>query len=1061
MLARAIRASAGTGKTYALAVHYLALLAEGSRPSQIIATTFTRKAAGEILTRILARLAEAAASDVALQRLNDDCAPIRTWLTDGRPVHPLSIEDCIGLLRSLCNELDRVEISTIDALFMKMLRSLAMDAGATGGPTPIDDESSEARRYRESAVYDALAGLPTGRLDDLVWRLNRGQPKRNIADTIYNSIEALYVDVRSAPDEAWCALSIPEAEPVDLFTLSKELIADAQAYSDQRVRNALKCLAELITAQHWTDVLAATIVRNVQRGLDSYSRVALEETTATSIRQIIGLAASESLTVVQRQTEALRDVIHAFTPAYLGRIAAAEQIPFSEVPLRLANLLESIPRSSLAYHLPFHPQHLLLDEFQDTNREQWEALRSLLPSDTHPESQRSSAFFVGDTKQAIYGWRGGCAAIFDSLNEDVANIHWEQLDQSYRSSQTILEFVDRVFRGLSRSDTLAAYPELLERWKKAYTRSVAAIPRRGLAELIIAPRSVLLSSTADAEPGEDDDSAFTPYESWGVTKILEIIRDHPRSSVGILTRTNKYARRLAIRLMVEGIDASLEGPGTLVDDSAVELVLSAITFADHPGSDAAAFHVFHSPLSAQLGFTEFTDDQRNRTALALRESVIARGWGHTISWLCRLLAPWSDARSARRLSSLVEAADEYDRSPGRRPVEFVDMIRTRTLRDSVPSPVRVMSIHQAKGLEFDVVILPELQRTIPAKTPPVMIVRQTETGPITAIYPYAAESIRACSPELVSAHQRYHQRILGDELNLLYVAMTRPRNALYMLIPPKKLKPDGTASATGKPTLGDIVRGALDIPNEAEDYDHRVGDLDLGGAGDSASDSGPMIEQVAPERVVFACRSPRRRWPDLSPSSAAREHTDAIRSLFGMNRDARDRGTLLHGWLQQIEWIEDGVPGTDQLLDIARITLPHRKPEWAEGFLEDYHRMLRSPAVTATLSRPGIEAVLFREHAITARIRGSLVRGRVDRMVVTREPTGSVATITDFKTDMIGADAVATRAELLAPQIRSYAECVSEVFRIPMERIRSQLLFVQPEIAVTIEVRPSPARPTP
>ncbi len=709
----------------------------------------------------------------------------------------------------------------------------------------------------------------------------------------------------------------------------------------------------------------------------------------------------------------------------------------------------------------FHPQHLLLDEFQDTNREQWEALRSLLPSDTHPESQRSSAFFVGDTKQAIYGWRGGCAAIFDSLNEDVANIHWEQLDQSYRSSQTILEFVDRVFRGLSRSDTLAAYPELLERWKKAYTRSVAAIPRRGLAELIIAPRSVLLSSTADAEPGEDDDSAFTPYESWGVTKILEIIRDHPRSSVGILTRTNKYARRLAIRLMVEGIDASLEGPGTLVDDSAVELVLSAITFADHPGSDAAAFHVFHSPLSAQLGFTEFTDDQRNRTALALRESVIARGWGHTISWLCRLLAPWSDARSARRLSSLVEAADEYDRSPGRRPVEFVDMIRTRTLRDSVPSPVRVMSIHQAKGLEFDVVILPELQRTIPAKTPPVMIVRQTETGPITAIYPYAAESIRACSPELVSAHQRYHQRILGDELNLLYVAMTRPRNALYMLIPPKKLKPDGTASATGKPTLGDIVRGALDIPNEAEDYDHRVGDLDLGGAGDSASDSGPMIEQVAPERVVFACRSPRRRWPDLSPSSAAREHTDAIRSLFGMNRDARDRGTLLHGWLQQIEWIEDGVPGTDQLLDIARITLPHRKPEWAEGFLEDYHRMLRSPAVTATLSRPGIEAVLFREHAITARIRGSLVRGRVDRMVVTSEPTGSVATITDFKTDMIGADAVATRAELLAPQIRSYAECVSEVFRIPMERIRSQLLFVQPEIAVTIEVRPSPARPTP
>ena len=110
-----IRASAGTGKTFQLSNRYLAQLQAGAAPEQMLATTFTRKAAGEILERILIRLAEASVQD-------DQCRQLASFLKNPS----LTQTRCLQLLEQLVRRLHRVRVSTLDAFFMQIASSFTL-----------------------------------------------------------------------------------------------------------------------------------------------------------------------------------------------------------------------------------------------------------------------------------------------------------------------------------------------------------------------------------------------------------------------------------------------------------------------------------------------------------------------------------------------------------------------------------------------------------------------------------------------------------------------------------------------------------------------------------------------------------------------------------------------------------------------------------------------------------------------------------------------------------------------------------------------------------------------
>jgi ATP-dependent exoDNAse (exonuclease V) beta subunit len=163
---------------------------------------------------------------------------------------------------------------------------------------------------------------------------------------------------------------------------------------------------------------------------------------------------------------------------------------------------------------------------------------------------------------------------------------------------------------------------------------------------------------------------------------------------------------------------------------------------------------------------------------------------------------------------------------------------------------------------------------------------------------------------------------------------------------------------------------------------------------------------------------------------------------------ARDRGTIAHAWLEQIGWIEDGIPEDVELRRIACELRPRIADDDLERLLTDFHGWLEKATVRETLSRAayGDEARVETELAFAGRAGDSIVRGFIDRLVLLG-PSGSPhgAEVIDFKTDVLAEDTeeFERRAAFYAPQLQAYREAVANAFGLGLESVAGQLVFLE------------------
>lgn len=1043
----AVRASAGTGKTYELALQTIARLADGVPPSAILATTFTRKAAGEILSRVLERLAIATGEQAALDRLNEDLEQVQASLDV--PPQTLTQTECLGLLARTCQHIHRLTVSTMDALFARVLRGCLLECGFGEMPDLTDPSSAAATASRVSALDRTLEKLgPTEALEVLNY-LFRGRSQRSIAQRLDEAVRDLYDLYRSTSPEAWQHLEAYQPpDPGDVSALVTRLQELADAAKQISLRKGLATLVDSVVNERWNEVLAKGPAAKVAQGVATYNRIALNAETLDALEEAVRIATCALQFDVARRTEGLRRLLDVYVSIYSSQLVDRNLLLFSDVPLELKRVLSLLGAARVRERIDLDPQHLLLDEFQDTNPLQWDVLKLLFGD------RRPTVFCAGDTKQAIYGWRGGCAAIFERLQNDVPELAWIYRQRSYRSSQVILDLVDEVFRNLHRVPFLDDYHEVREEWARNYRSHEAARDLAGYAEVRIwrPPADTSEGGNGEGEEAADDGPAGLPYFEWVAAHISRLVQDYPEASIGVLTRTNPAASELAFAVQSLGITASLEGPGALCDDPAVELILSAIHLADHPGSSAQAFHVYHSPLRAVLDMKAREDTEVDEASQRLRERLAAHGYGPVVAEMARVLAPHGNERTAQRLTQLVEAATEYDRVASVRPADFVEHIRRLTVHDSLPARVRIMTIHQSKGLEFDVVVLPELYKRIFPQPPSVLFVKDDEVEPARAVYAYPGETLARCSPELGNALYQHHSRELRDALNVLYVAMTRARHALHLFLRSRPTRKDGSAGSS-PPTLQSIVMAALDLSVGQEEVLLVRGRRDWRAEARSAPQRGGEVSRprvVSPGPVVFHPSRPRRQWPQVAPTEYVQRSVPEAADLFRLNREATVRGAVVHRWFQMVSWLDEGLPASATLISVARPLAADYSDEWYETLLRGFYMMLQRPVTQALLTKPPDALELFREVPFAVRLTDRLVHGRMDRLVILQSDAGSRLTITDFKTDAIREDGVPSRAEHYRPQMHAYAEAASVMFGIPLARITCQLLFVMPDVLVTI-----------
>jgi ATP-dependent exoDNAse (exonuclease V) beta subunit len=1072
---RVLRASAGSGKTHQLTNAFLRIALShspghvGESARRALAVTFTRKAAGEILHRILERLALAATHDSKLRELNQS---LTTTLT--RP-------QALTALHQLAAQLHRLSVGTLDGFLHRAGMAFRHELGLPTHAQLADEADPRIAELRRRALLDTLSDHALHELVDLLRRLHHDLRVRSVTQAIDDIVLSLYETYRLSPDRtAWGSLRVPE--PLDTDALSDALKRFDQTALPNAFVKPHRQAREALKQGEWEDFLKYGLAPKIADGMDIFGKTPIPDEVAHTYAPLIQHAQSVLLTRLRDSTLATFDLLQRFDQRYSALRQEQGLLLHSDIPHRVTDLLDTHAQfqDDLAYRLDSRYDHLLLDEHQDTSPTQWRILRPLAEEITSREG--ASLFIVGDVKQAIYGWRGGCAAVFDLLGDDLPSLApdaWETMSRSWRSSQTLLNACNRVFTDLPSNPQFndsdrQAHQRIAEHWSRHYHEHLAERDR---------PGHVLLETSPPAEPDDEEDTdeplegkaaraaRDAAHHAFVALRVGQLHRAAPSTSIALLCRTNGAVLATLQALREAGLACSGEAGNSLTDDAAVVTALAAFTFADHPGHSVAAFRVLHSPLAKILGLEQATGPHAHAVARAIRASLAERGYAATLTHWVRAVAAHAAPRSVERLTQLIALADRYQPLATIRPADFVAFARAATVEEPRPSLVRVMTIHKSKGLEFDAVFLPELDAPLGSVHGGVMRARETEVGPNLEIHRATNQLIRSFSPQLQHAHDQELHRRLTDDLCALYVAMTRARCALRLIVKPLALTRSGKLRKLHFCAAA-IFRGALVHDPQLEQPQRQQTLFEEGHAdwflkGDEAwvqalpAPPTPLVPAPTPEAPPAP---PKRSRPVASPSAAART-VHAAELFIPRAHAARARGIVFHRWLECVGFLDDASPWPDDgtLIDLAQRAVADASPDAPEAdwtdLLAQFHAALRHHDIRAALSRPalapGEHAELWRERPFVQAMGDRLVAGRFDRVVVVRRSDAAVrAEVMDFKTDAVAAPlapaasrqrtpTLEEHARTYAPQLRLYRDAAARLLGLDPSAVSARLLFIE------------------
>lgn len=774
-----IRASAGTGKTYQLTGRLLRILLGGAAPDSVIATTFTRKAAGEILTRVLLSLAHAA---------TDATGNAREKLAEQTGLHDLTTEQCVEMTHLLLREIHRLRILTLDSLFSQLARSFSYEIGVPPGWRLTDEIEDVA--MRESAIDAMLSTLKPEELVTILAQLGKGDTKRSVRNEMLRVVDEGYQVSRGCPKDAWDTLRVPEAPSEIEIDESEKALAQAQV-GNASADKYLNRLSEWIHNREWDKVSGMELVAKVPnlRANDeiSYYRKVMPDEVARALRVASALAKTHVLSLLRAQTRATASVIAAYESHVSEIKQNTRAFSFDDIAYRLAESLSPVSINQISNRMDGSIDHLLLDEFQDTSPVQWNVLKPMATTTARVEG--GSFFCVGDTKQAIYGWRGGVAEIFDSVCEQVSGVVQREQNTSFRSSPVVIDAVNLIFKNVHRHPDVAAIAagedanDATHAMRRAVTQFSNSFPTHDSAKPELSGFVTIRSS--DIDPKQS--GLKFPHLKFVADRIAETAQRAPGHSIGVLTRTNESVAWLIQLLRAKEVDVSQEGGNPLVDSPAVELVLSALMMPEHPGDKRWAFHVAHSPLAEWLGLTHFNDAAD--AAHKVRRMVEDEGIARTVEELARVVVPHCDEGDGTRLRQLVYLAQQYEPNRGPRVSQFVRFVQQKKIEKPRPAQVRVMTIHQAKGLEFDVVVLPELDGDLVRPLSGTIGMRDKIDAPPTGLLRFIGQGYWPLLPKVwQECFSDQVEAKYTESLCLLYVALTRPRRWLDVIVHPSKHK---------------------------------------------------------------------------------------------------------------------------------------------------------------------------------------------------------------------------------------------------------------------------------
>lgn len=1049
-----IRASAGTGKTYALATRYLRLmLLSKVDPAKIVALTFSRAAAQEIYTKILERLWKAAESDDIAKKESEEISKAseipRSW----------DRSEFASLLRSLIDTQHLGTIATLDSFILRMVRNFPLEMGFQHAVEVLDSAGEG------DALQDALRAILQGteKAEEFI-RVFSAAQDGNLPRVLEYKITALLKTWRKfyelRPDcgnwtveSMLAALGIPgKSECPDLSNLPFCQIQRKNAVSPEErfaeICSSYDGSAGVFEVTDGVKKLMLHFLHNADADsyeYDFYKRHYVfkcgkdgADAIRAAVRHMFNLRVQRLL----KQVKAKIDFVGFVEEVYNRNSRRKGKLTFSDFT-RFSATREDSEKSfalkNLEYRFDGKFDHWALDEFQDTSELQWACLKSLVFEAATSGGGRT-VMTVGDLKQSIYTWRGGNDGPFMEMmswgaftDSEFGKI--DDLNTSYRYEKNICDFINAVFgeKSLRAGGVLPSErARAIERWLSGDCWKVhEPVFKDGSPK---AGDYVKVLGVPDPE-GKANMKALLPALEDELRRIgLQHKAVGINESVGILVRTNDDGNEVAEHLRLKGFKVVWEGMSAVSDVPVVNALVDLLRLSEHP-ADTFAWNVVVSlfPICSTL----FPQKNGEEPSAAFVSSVVAenlshRGLSRTLQKYCHALLEDSaglDELSKQRLREMVALAVAYEqRNAGRFSIDgFEAFLAASSKREQGTSSdvVRILTIHRSKGLTLDRVIVPIAEGTTKwlADSGKQGLLYSSEGD---WVLPHLSEEEAALNPETAKALNERSDESLLSNIRMWYVALTRARKAMYIIAPLVE-------RVDAKPFFRDVILSAFadferrpaqngceiifeqGVEPEIKPKDKPNSDKDGNGgcAGNrfwSHEDPAETIERVSPSSSGHGVL--------VLPAS----------HLFSESAgEAAKKGTEIHGRYEAIEWADE---------------------ETLAALPKAFHIAFMEPRLKATLWREKSYEI-YREMSG----KGLWETGQFDRVVFTGEGEELKAVIYDFKTNALksgeSTEAFEQRmSRTYSPQMSAYRAALATLTGLPPKRIRSVLLLQSTGTAV-------------
>ena len=881
-----LRASAGAGKTKVLVDRFIRLCLAGSRPKTILAVTFTKKAAVEIKDRLLRRAQRYAT--LPASALDEELA-----LLLGSAPTPVERERAARLHAEILEDFSGLHVGTIHSFCQLVLSRFAAEVGLDPRFEVLEQEDElwrEAIDHLEREVATdtqaraelaALAASPDGARRQLT-RLRHDrvhlerwlERKREEAGSDEAAgplatprsplLPALAADLQAA---LFAGTSLADQAAPQLIHLAEPALAAAAELAGTGLPGILAQEADATPAlSRQVDQMRAGLVAACERLRGDPTERAMV-TFLAEVRELL-LTKSGTLRKLKGKRDRAADRNQAFAEmaaGLLGILYLADLVELFQHNLRLLrhglraldiyddlkrrdrcvdfqdlerlawSLLRSEQGLYIQYRLDEAIDHLLIDEFQDTNRNQWEILRPFAEEFLAGESARKvrrTVFLVGDAKQSIYGFRGAEPAIFG----EVAAWLERQTGQAVLSLPTNFRSLPAVVNSVGRLMNAEPLASLLSPGEAGSTRQAVARNE--------GPGQVYLLPVYRPADGESDGDRLAAAAAVSLVQHLvaegrsgSAERGSPMGygDILVLCRNRSHIAVYEQAFRRAGIPILPAGRGMLARSREVRDILAVLRWLTYPGDDTALASVLRSPLfrlseetlqralarmggagTAAAGGTagslwqvlqhapeEFGLDEAVARLKDWRKSVGFKSCpdllrhiyrtGHVLERFVTALG--EQARyNLLRLHDLALSPALGDYPTLRRFAALIERAAETAAEEEATPPehgtgrLRLMTVHGAKGLQAPVVLLVDADAVIRDENDRLSLVSDQVAGPL--VYgvrsqylnrPGAVESTAPPGSALEAAGQRARAFLRREEANILYVAMTRAQDALFIL----------------------------------------------------------------------------------------------------------------------------------------------------------------------------------------------------------------------------------------------------------------------------------------